>query len=130
MALLIFFHSGPRFILNWFLFLMWGRGQKPFFPYGYPTALAPFPQLNSRISPQFSSAATESQFLGRLIRSPGVPKERGVWIVKEEERTNIFFPPLHSLGLYNNNVSCLRTIFGKNHLANPIILKCKLWEWI
>ena len=22
----------------------------------------------------------ESQFLGRLIRSPGVPKERGVWV--------------------------------------------------
>ena len=24
-----------------------------------------------------------------------------------------FFPPLHSLGLYNNNVSCLRTVSGK-----------------
>ena len=38
------------------------------------------------------------------------------------------FFPLHSLGLYNNNVSCLRTVSGKNLLANPVILKCKLWE--
>ena len=34
--------------------------------------------------------------------------------------------PLHSLGLYNNNVSCLRTVSGKNLLASPVILKCKL----
>ena len=34
----------------------------------------------------------------------------------------------HSLGLYNNNVSCLRTVFGLNLLANSVILKCKLWE--
>ena len=38
------------------------------------------------------------------------------------------FSPLHSLGLYNNNVSCLRTVSGLNLLANPVILKCKLWE--
>ena len=38
------------------------------------------------------------------------------------------FVPVHSLGLYNNNVSCLRTVSGKNLLANPIILKCKLWK--
>ena len=48
-------------------------------------------------------------------------------ILKEEERTNSFFP-LHSLGLYNNNVSCLRTVSGKYLLPNPVILKCKLWE--
>ena len=34
----------------------------------------------------------ESQLLGRLIRSPGVPKERGSGILKEEERTNFFCP--------------------------------------
>ena len=39
-----------------------------------------------------------------------------------------FFFLLHSLGLYNNNVSCVRTVSGKNRLANPVILKCKLWE--
>ena len=38
------------------------------------------------------------------------------------------FPSLHSLGLYNNNVSCLKTVSGKNLLANPVILRCKLWE--
>ena len=38
------------------------------------------------------------------------------------------------LGLYNNNVSCLRTVsglrtvFGLKLLANSVILKCKLWE--
>ena len=30
--------------------------------------------------------------------------------------------------LYNNNVSCLRTVFGLNPLANSVILKHKLWE--
>ena len=30
--------------------------------------------------------------------------------------------------LYNNNVSCLRTGSGLNLLANPVILKCKLWK--
>ena len=37
-----------------------------------------------------------------------------------------------NLGLYNNNVSCLRTVFGekkkKQILVNPIILKYQLWE--
>ena len=33
-------------------------------------------------------------------------------------------------GLYNNNVSCLRTASGLNLLANPVILKCKLWEYV
>ena len=41
------------------------------------------------------------------------------------------FFPLHSFRLYNNNVSCLRTVSGKkNLLANPVILKYKLWEWV
>ena len=74
-----------------------------------------------------STNLRESHFLGRLIRSLGVPKERGVWN-SEGGRKDNFFSPLHSLALYNNNVSCLRTVSGKNHLSNPIILKCKLWE--
>ena len=41
-----------------------------------------------------------SQFLGRLIRSPGSPRRReGSGILKEEERTNTFISPLHSLVL-------------------------------
>ena len=70
----------------------------------------------------------ESHFLGRLIRSLGVPKEQGVWNSQEGRKDKPFFPSLHSLGLYNNNVSCLRTVSGLNPLANSVILKCKLWE--
>ena len=62
-------------------------------------------------------------------KSGGPQGERVSGILKEEERTNIFFP-LHSLGLYNNNIFCLRIVSGKNLLANPVILKCKLWEWV
>ena len=71
----------------------------------------------------------ESQFLGRLVRSLGFPKERGVWNSQGGGKDKHFFP-LYSLGLYNNNVSCLRTVSGKNLLANPVILKCKLREWV
>ena len=71
----------------------------------------------------------ESQFLCRLIRSLGVPKERGVWNSQGEGKDKLFFP-LHSLGLYNNNVSCLKTVSGKKPSGNPVILKCKLWEWV
>ena len=72
---------------------------------------------------------TESHFLGRLIRSLGVPKEREVWDIQGGRKDKPFsFFPLHSLGLYNNNVSCLRTVFGLNPLANSVILKHKLWE--
>ena len=69
----------------------------------------------------------ESHFLGRLVRSLGVPKERGVWNSQGGRKDKLFFP-LHSLGLYNNNASFLRTVSGKNLLANPVILKCKLCE--
>ena len=75
-----------------------------------------------------STNLRESHFLGKLIRSLGVPKERGVWNSEEGRKDNFFFFPLHSLALYNNNVSCSRTVSGKNLPANPIILKCKLWE--
>ena len=58
----------------------------------------------------------------------GDPKERGDWSSQGGRKGKLFFFLLHSLGLYNNNVSCLRTVPGKNLLANPVILKCKLWE--
>ena len=61
-------------------------------------------------------------------KSRGPQGEERSGILKEEEKTNLFFSSLHSLGLYNNNVSCLRTVSGLNLLANPVILKCKLWE--
>ena len=63
----------------------------------------------------------DSQFLGWLIRSPGVLRREGSGILKRK-KGQTFFSLLHSLGLYNNNVSCLRTIPGKSLLANPIIL--------
>ena len=64
-------------------------------------------------------------------------EEKGVWgsqggdkglECSRRKKGQTFFVPLHSLGLYNNNVSCLKTVSGKNLLANPIILRCKLWE--
>ena len=66
----------------------------------------------------------ESQFLGRLIRSLGVPMERGVWN-SQGGRKDKLFSPLHCLGLYNNNVSSLRTVSGKNLLANSDISNYK-----
>ena len=39
----------------------------------------------------------ESHFLGRLIRSLGVPKERRVWN-SQGGKKDTFFSPLHSLG--------------------------------
>ena len=54
--------------------------------------------------------------------------ERGLEFSRRKKGQTFF--PLQSLGLYNNNVSCLRTVSGKNLLANPVILKCKLWEWV
>ena len=65
--------------------------------------------------------------------SRGPQGERGLEFSRRKKRQT-FFPSLHSLRLYNNNVSCLRTVSGfrtvsgLNLLANSVILKCKLWE--
>ena len=64
-----------------------------------------------------ASVLWESQCLGKLIGSLGVPKERGVWNSQGGRKDKLFFSP-HSLGLYNNNVSCLRTVFGFNLLLS------------
>ena len=74
-----------------------------------------------------TGAGTES--IPRQVekQSRGSQGERGLEFSRRKKGQTFFFP-LHSLGLYNNNVSCLRTIFGKNLLANAIILKYKLWE--
>ena len=53
--------------------------------------------------------------------------ERGLEFSRRK-KGQTFFHSLHSLGLYNNNVSCLRTVSGLKFLANSVILKCKLWE--
>ena len=45
-------------------------------------------------------------------KSRGPQGERGLEFSRRK-KGQTFFPPLHSLGLYNNNVSCLRTISGK-----------------
>ena len=61
-------------------------------------------------------------------KSRGPQRERGLEFSRRK-KGQPFFPSLHSLGLYNNNISCLRTVSGLNLLANPVILKCKLWEF-
>ena len=55
---------------------------------------------------------------------------REVWNTQGGRKDQIFyfFFPLHSLGLYNNDVSCLRTVSELNLLANSVILRYKLWE--
>ena len=45
------------------------------------------------------------------------------------------FSPLHSLGLHNNSVLLQDSLWEKKKnrkklLGNPIILKCKLREWV
>ena len=59
-------------------------------------------------------------------KSRGPQGERGLGYSRRKKGQNSF--PLLSLGLYNNDVSCLRTVSGLNLLANSVILKCKLWE--
>ena len=58
-------------------------------------------------------------------KSKGAQGERSLEFSKRK-KGQTFFVPLHSLGLYNNSVSCLRTVSGLNLLANSVILKCKL----
>ena len=65
----------------------------------------------------------ESQFLGRFL-SPGVRQERRIWNSqggKKEKSFVLFFSPLHFWGLYNNRISCLRTVSGKK-IFWPIVL--------
>ena len=53
-------------------------------------------------------------------KSGGPQGERGLEFSRRRKGQTFF--PLHSLGLYNSNVHCLRTVSGKNLLANPVIL--------
>ena len=63
--------------------------------------------------------------IDKKSRSP--QGERGLEFSRRK-KGQTFFVPLHSLGLCNNHVSCLRTVSGKKLLANPVILRYKLWE--
>ena len=47
--------------------------------------------------------------------SRGPQGERGLEFSRRKNGQTFFLSP-HSLGLYNNNVSCLRTVFGFNLL--------------
>jgi len=49
--------------------------------------------------------------------SRGPHGERGLEFSRRKKRQTFFLSP-HSLGLYNNNVSCLRTVFGFNLLLS------------
>ena len=59
----------------------------------------------------------------RTKGSGAVKEEIQVWNSQGGRKDKHFFP-LHSLGLDNNNVPFLRTVSGKNLLANSVILKC------
>ena len=58
-------------------------------------------------------------------KSRGPLGERGLEF-STRKKGQTFFVPLHPLGLYNNNVPWLRIVFGKNFLADPVILRYKL----
>ena len=49
--------------------------------------------------------------------SRGPQGERGLEFSRRKKGQTFFLSP-HSLGLYNNNVSCLRTVFGLNLLLS------------
>jgi len=49
--------------------------------------------------------------------SRGPQGERGLEFSRRNKGHTFFLSP-HSLGLYNNNVSCLRTVFGFNLLLS------------
>ena len=50
-------------------------------------------------------------------KSKGPQGERGLEFSRRKKGQTFFLSP-HSLGLYNNNVSCLRTVFGFNLLLS------------
>ena len=78
----------------------------------------------------------QSQFLGRLIRSPGPPRwrkgsgaleEKGSGVLKEKK--TIFF--LHCFVLVNITVLLEDMIFlNKKLLTSLVILGHILWEWL
>ena len=53
-------------------------------------------------------------------KSRGPQGERGLEFKRRKKGQIFFFPSLHCLRLYNNNVFCLRIVSGLNLLANPV----------
>ena len=96
----------------------------------FPLELTGLISLQSKgLSGVFSNTTVLRESFPRQVdkESRGPQGERGLEFSRRK-KGQTFFPFLHSLGLYNNNVSCLRTVSGLNLLANSVILKCKLWE--
>ena len=73
-----------------------------------------------RISPSNEHLVRESFPRQVDKKSRGPQGERGLEFSRKKKGQSFF--PLHSLGLYNNNVSCLRTVSGLNLLFKPVIL--------
>ena len=76
----------------------------------------------------------DSQFLGRLIRSLGVPKERGVWNSQGRGKDKFFFFPLHSLP-YHWLFSRVRLFVTPWTVSLPGsyvhgILQARILEWV
>ena len=71
------------------------------------------------------------QYLCRENPMDGGARQATVHGVTKSLTLSDFTFPFWSLqGLYNSNVSCLKTVSGLNLLANSVILKCKLWEQV
>ena len=99
----------------------------------WPPSLRSAVLLNPRVYSQAPiQSHWESQFLGRLI-SLGVPKERGVWNSQGGRKTKFFFPCTF-LRIMKQIILLEESLWKKkkkkNFLANPVVLKCKLWECV
>ena len=94
-----------------------------------PHATEQLSPCTTTIAPVLQSLVRES--IPRQVdkKSSGPQGERGLEFSRRNKGQMFFFLYI-SLGLYNNNVSCLRTVSGKNLLANPVFLKYQLWEWV
>ena len=68
------------------------------------------PTLRDPMDCSLTGSSVHGIFQVRLLEWGAI---EGSGVLKEEERTIFFIFPLHSLGLHNNNVSCLRTVSGK-----------------
>ena len=101
-----------------------GKNVCPFFLLENSRPLSPWGPLDFlSILPMVLRESFPRQIDKKSRRPQG---ERGLEFSRRKKGQTFFFL-LHSLGLCNNNVSCVRTVSGKNLLANPVILKCKLW---
>ena len=75
--------------------------------------------FNAQLSLQSNSHIYMRESVPRQVdkESRGPQGERGLEFSKRKKGQTFFLSP-HSLGLYNNNVSCLRTVSGLNLLLS------------